>query len=278
LPSGATAVHAGGEDGLVKLDPDHPGFRDELYRSRRNAIARLALDYRDGDPAPLVDYTEAEHAVWRTVWENLAPLHATYACREYVECSAAVALDRQAIPQLRDVNVVLERATGFRMLPVAGLVGDRTFLGYLGRSVFLSTQYMRHPSRPLYTPEPDVIHELVGHAATFCHPGFVRLNRAFGVTAARVDEAALARIARIYWYTLEFGVVREGGALKVYGAGLFSSFGELGRFEREAELRPLDLEEAAARPYDPTDYQRILYVAPSFDEMVDAVTGWLARQ
>jgi phenylalanine-4-hydroxylase len=161
------------------------------------------------------------------------------------------------------------------MRPVAGLVSDRNFLGHLGRGVFLATQYMRHPSRPLYTPEPDVVHELVGHAATFCDPAFVRLNRAFGEAALRATPEQLSRIARVYWYTLEFGLCEEGGAVKAWGAGLLSSFGELGRFEDDAELRPLDLRAVAGTPYDPTDYQKVLYVAPDLPRTAEMVSAWL---
>src|SRR5258707_15466054 len=88
----------GGENELVKLDPDHPGFRDPSYRARRDAIARLALDYREGDPAPLVAYTDREHAVWRTVWENLEPLHRSRAIREWREGAPGPALDKRAGP------------------------------------------------------------------------------------------------------------------------------------------------------------------------------------
>ena len=162
--------HAGGTEELVPLDPDHPGFKDPVYRARRNAIAKLALDYREGQPLPDVEYTEDEQAVWRTVWEHLAPLHDRFACREWKESSKALALDRTRVPQLAEVNEALKRGAGFRMLPVAGLVQGRTFLGMMGKGSFLSTQYMRHHSVPLYTPEPDVVHELVGHAASLFHP------------------------------------------------------------------------------------------------------------
>jgi phenylalanine-4-hydroxylase len=263
--------------GLVQLDPDHPGFRDPIYRARRDAIARIAFEYRDGDPVPRVDYTDDEQEVWRTVWRNLAPLHDRYACGAYLGCSEKLRLDRARVPQLADVNLAIARATGFRMRPVAGLVSDRNFLGHLGRSTFLATQYMRHPSRPLYTPEPDVVHELVGHAATFCDPAFARLNRAFGEAAMRAAPEQLGRIARVYWYTLEFGLCEEGGGVKAYGAGLLSSFGELGRFEEHAELRPLDLDLVAATPYDPTDYQKVLYVAPALDRTAELVCRWLDR-
>jgi phenylalanine-4-hydroxylase len=268
------APHPWREGDLVQLDPDHPGFRDAAYRVRRNAIARLALDYQGG-PVPAVDYSQEEHDTWRTVWANLGPLHESHACAEYLDAAGAMRLDREQVPQIEQVNATLVRATGFAMRPVAGLVGDRTFLGYLSRGTFLATQYMRHPSRPLYTPEPDVVHELVGHAATFCDPGFARLNRAFGEAAQRVDAETLSKVARLYWYTLEFGVCREKGACKAYGAGLLSSFGELGGFEQRAELRPFDPAAIAETPYDPTDYQRVLFVAPSFAEAAERVCAWL---
>jgi len=275
---GEGSPHAGGAEELVPLDPDHPGFKDPVYRARRNAIARLALEYRDGDPLPHAKYTAEEHAVWRTVWEHLAPLHGRAACREWKESSAALALDRERVPQLAEVNEALRRGAGFRMLPVAGLVSGRMFLGMMGKGVFLSTQYMRHHSVPLYTPEPDVVHELVGHAASLFHPGIVKLSRRFGEAAWRVDDAALKRLELVYWYTLEFGLVEEGGERKAVGAGLLSSFGELGTFEANAEIRPLDCEEAASIPYDPTQYQKLLYVSSSFERMVEDVCTWLDRQ
>lgn len=263
------------EGEIVRLDPDHPGFKDPVYRRRRNEIAKLALAYRDGEPIPCVDYTPEEQAVWRLTWERLGPLHDRYACREWRESSRVLALDRDRVPQLPEVNLRLA-GSGFRMLPVAGLISGRGFLSAMAQGVFLSTQYMRHHSVPFYTPEPDVIHELVGHAASLFHPEVVRLSRLFGEAARRADEPAMGRLERAYWYTLEYGLVREEGAIRTYGAGILSSFGEMERFEREAEIRPLDLDDAAARPYDPTRYQPVLYLSESFGEMARDVTAWLA--
>ncbi|HEV8232063.1 MAG TPA: phenylalanine 4-monooxygenase [Thermoanaerobaculia bacterium] len=271
----SSAPHAGGEEELVKLDPDHPGFRDPVYRLRRNQIARLALEYHAGEPAPLVDYTNAEHAVWRTVWEHLAPLHGTNAVTEWREGAAELDLDQRFIPQLIEVNEDLKASPGIEMLPVAGLISARGFLCSLGRGVFLSTQYIRHHSMPLYTPEPDVVHELIGHATSFFRPEIVRLTRLFGEAALKADEETLRQLERVYWYTLEFGVAREDGDVKAYGAGLLSSFGELGRFASHAELKPFDLSEIARTNYDPTNYQKVLFVAPSFSEMEKHVGGWL---
>jgi phenylalanine-4-hydroxylase len=269
------APHAGGAAELVQLDPDHPGFRDPTYRARRDAIARAALEYREGDPPPIVDYTDEEHAVWRHVWEHLAPLHRERAVREWRQAAEQLDLDRRNVPQLVEVNDDLTESPGIEMLPVAGLISARGFLSALGRGVFLSTQYMRHHSMPLYTPEPDVVHELVGHATSFYSPEIVRLSRLFGEAALRADPATVQKLERGYWYTLEFGVAREGDAVKAYGAGLLSSYGELGQFRDRAVLAPFDLDRIAETPYDPTDYQKILFVAPSFSEMLRQTEDWI---
>jgi phenylalanine-4-hydroxylase len=268
--------HVAGIDDLVKLDPDHPGFRDPVYRARRNEIARIALAYNLGDPVPRIEYTEEEHAVWRAVRQRLAPVHERWACSAYRQSCALLALDDNRIPQLEDVNTVLQPRTGFRMVPVAGLVASRTFLTNLADSVFLATQYIRHASRPLYTPEPDVVHELCGHAVSFGSPTIARLNRIFGQAAARASDAMISVLERLYWYTAEFGLVEEHGSPKAFGAGLLSSFGELERFETSAFIKPFDPDEAADRPYDPTDYQSVLYLVPSLEAVVATLERWLA--
>ncbi len=260
---------------LVALDQDHPGFRDPEYRRRRDAIAAIALGYERGKPVPTVDYTPPEHGVWRTVWDHLAPLHDRYACAAYREGAARLALDKSRVPQLAELNVRLAQETGFSMLPVAGLITPKVFMDHLDDGIFLATQYMRHHSKPLYTPEPDVIHEVVGHAPTLVQEGFVRLSKAFGAASKRADPERTQHLIRLYWYTLEFGVVREAGKLMVCGAGLLSSYGELGRFEREANLVPLDIERVIETPFDPTSYQQTLFVADGFDRLVADVGAWL---
>jgi len=260
---------------LVELDQEHPGFRDAHYRERRDFIAHIALGYRSGDPVPDAPYTQEEHAVWKTILETVLPLHAKGVCEALNSVQTVLGLDRSRIPQLSAVNQKLRSISGFRMEPVAGLVDPRTFLEALAGRVFLSTQYIRHHSRPLYTPEPDVVHELVGHAASLIHPDIVELSVLFGRAARRADDAGIKKLIRAYWYTLEFGALEEGGQIKAYGAGLMSSAGELTRFSQVAELRTWDVERIAHTPFDPTDYQPQIYIAPSFPRMVKDVTAWL---
>jgi len=273
LPDAFT--HAGGAEALVALDPDHPGFRDSVYRERRNTIAQIALDHRTGSPVAHAPYSDDEHHVWALVHDSLAPLHAARACKEILELQKVLPLPEARVPQLADLNPRLYAVAGFTMEPVAGLVSARTFLMHLGRRVFLSTQYIRHASKPFYTPEPDVIHELVGHAATLIHPGIAELNRVVGEAACVADAPSMARLERVYWYTLEFGLVREGSDIKAFGAGLLSSSGELDRCTRVPTLHGWDLEAMAATPYDPTTFQDVLFVAPSFTRLLCDVTAWV---
>jgi phenylalanine-4-hydroxylase len=267
--------HAGGETDLIELDPDHPGFRDEVYRERRNEIARIALAYQSGEPVPHAPYIEEEHAVWTSIWDSLAPLHSTKVASEILELQRFLPIAHDRIPQLRDLNQDLFNAAGFRMEPVAGLVTARTFMRYLGQRVFLSTQYIRHHSRPFYTPEPDVVHEIVGHAATLVHPGIAEVNRLLGMAADVANEQEMERVGNIYWYTMEFGLVQERGEVKAYGAGLLSSVGELEGYESNVTLHDWDLNQMATTGFDPTQFQTELYVAPSFTQMLVDVSRWV---
>ena len=262
---------------IVDLDPDHPGFRDREYRARRNAIADIAMSYRPGQEIPHAPYTEEEHEVWHTIWTALGPAHREHACAEYLDSLAKLDFDRDRIPQLDEISRKVEAISGFRLEPVAGLVEPRIFLESLARGVFLCTQYIRHHSTPLYTPEPDVAHEIIGHAVTLASPRLAEINRLFGEAVRRTKSAdELDRLARVYWFTIEFGVLRENGQIKAYGTGLLSSAGELAEMHK-AELRPLDLDAAANHVYDPTHYQAFLFCAESFDEMYSSLRSFLTR-
>jgi phenylalanine-4-hydroxylase len=260
---------------IVQLDPDHPGFRDPAYRARRNRIAEIALAYNEGEPIPDAPYTVEEHEVWRTIRRVLEPAHRKYACREYLSCVKRLDLPENRIPQLGEVSLKVSAVSGFRLEPVAGLVEPRVFLESLARGVFLSTQYIRHHSTPLYTPEPDVAHEIIGHAVTLASAPLAELNRLVGCAVKRTTSTeGMERLARVYWFTIEFGVLLEEGTVKAYGTGLLSSAGELEAMHR-AELRPLDLEAASRCEFDPTAYQPVLFCADSFEEMYKSMKDYL---
>lgn len=260
----------------VVLGSDHPGFSDPVYRRRRNALAALALDWRPGQPVPEPSYSDAEHGVWRAVARRLEPLHAEHACRAYLEAKEDLGLPVDRVPQLREVTDRLAPLTGFSYLPVAGLAPLRDFYGAFASSVFFSTQYLRHPSMPLYTPEPDIVHEVVGHANQLAAPAFAPLYRLVGDAVARTrGEEALRFLSRVFWFSLEFGVVEEAGEVKAYGAGILSSPGETAAF-RSAEIRPLDVVAMGTVPYDITRYQPVLFGARSMSHLVDTLAGFFS--
>lgn len=262
------------EHHLVDLDADHPGFRDTQYRARRDAIARQAVAHRTGEPVEDVAYTSAEQGVWQAIWAELHPLHLEHAHSEIQRFQDQLGLRHGDIPQFAELNRELA-ATGFSLEPVAGLVSPAEFLHGLADGVFCATQYMRHPSRPLYTPEPDVVHELVGHGAGLLHPELATLNHLFGRAALQADESRIWRILRVYWWSIEFGLVREDGAIKAFGAGLLSSAGELGGALDGPELREWNLTDMALTPFDPSSQNQVLFVAPSWSDMVADLTAWL---
>jgi phenylalanine-4-hydroxylase len=271
------------DERLLELPADHPGVSDLAYRGRRAAIAAVGEAYRPGDPIPAVAYAPEEDAVWRTVAGELAGLHERYAVAAYRSGATRLGLPTAEVPQLAAVSDRLTELTGWSITPVPGLVPTRTFYEALGERRFCSTQYIRHHSVPFYTPEPDVVHELVGHANALAEPRFASLYELAGQAARRsTTPAALEAFSRIFWFSLEFGVCWEATAsgepeLRTYGAGLLSSYGEIQAF-RAAEVRPLDVRAMATLDYDITRYQPVLFAADSFDHAYEVLAttfaGW----
>jgi phenylalanine-4-hydroxylase len=260
----------------AELPEDHPGFSDPEYRARRGAIADVGAHYHSGDPIPDVTYTPEEDEVWRLVSHELARKHERYACRAYLDGAAALTLPTDRMPQLREVDERVHALGRFHIEPVPGLVPTRVFYGALARRTFLSTQYIRHHSVPFYTPEPDIVHEIIGHANMLANPAFADLYEEAGKASVKASsDAALDFFSKVFWFTLEFGVVHEDGELKAYGAGLLSSYGEIEEF-RNADIRPWDIARMGTLEYDITRYQPILFAAESFERMVEDLTAFFS--
>jgi phenylalanine-4-hydroxylase len=258
-------------DVTVHLADNHPGAVDPEYRTRRNALATLAIEWQPGSPPPVAPYTEAEHDVWRIVCGELHGLHERLACSLYLEGKQRLGLPESRIPQLVEVNGLLGPLTGFQYVPAAGLVPLLEFYGSLADGLFHSTQYVRHHSVPLYTPEPDVLHEVVGHGNCLAHERFAVLYRLAGEAVRRVQTTeALEFISKVFWFSLEFGVLREDGEVRSYGAGLLSSYGEIQQVA-QADLRPLDVARMGVQTYDITHYQPVLFCGNGFAEVEDVV-------
>ncbi|EPB76177.1 Biopterin-dependent aromatic amino acid hydroxylase [Ancylostoma ceylanicum] len=252
-------------------DPRHPGHGDAAYIARRQFLNDHALEYRHGDPIPIVEYTEEEHATWKEVYEKLRGLHETHTCLAYRKnlklLEDAGVLTSERIPQIRDVNKYLQKRTGFILRPCSGLLSARDFLASLAFRVFQTTTYLRHSGKPHHSPEPDLIHELLGHVPMFADPMVAQMSQDIGLMSLGASDEQIEKLATVYWFIIEFGLCREEGKLKAIGAGLISAYGELMHAcSDKPEHRDFDPVTTAVQKYEDSDYQPLYFVAQSIQD------------
>ncbi|MFI2207315.1 phenylalanine 4-monooxygenase [Streptomyces sp. NPDC020192] len=250
---------------------DAPSLAAEpsAYRQRRDEIAARAADHVLGEPIPEVEYTDAEHALWRLVSERLAERHRHLAAPEFRDAAERLGVATDGVPQLQDVSDRLDRLTGFRLRPAAGVVPFALFCGSLADEYFHSTQYLRDGATPFYSTEPDILHEVIGHGSAMADDRFAALYRLAGEAVRRVEsETAVQFVAKTFWFTIECGLLDAADGPRAYGASIVSSYGELEHF-RSAEIRPLDIADMARVDYDITQYQTTLYSARSLAHLED---------
>ncbi|KAE9550278.1 hypothetical protein FO519_006516 [Halicephalobus sp. NKZ332] len=260
------------------LDADHPGFKDDEYRRRRMMFADVALNYKQGQSIPRIEYTESEKTTWGIIYRKLRELHMKHACAEFLEnfelLEQHCGYSADNIPQLEDISNFLKMKTGFRLRPVAGYLSARDFLAGLAFRVFNCTQYVRHHADPFYTPEPDTVHELMGHMALFANPDFAQFSQEIGLASLGASEDDLKKLATLYFFSIEFGLCTVGHdhitnkpKYKVYGAGLLSSAGELEHaVEGKSEIIRFDPDRVIQQECLITTFQEAYFYTRNFEE------------
>jgi phenylalanine-4-hydroxylase len=219
----------------------HPYFKDIEYRKRRDMFNEVAQSWTITDPIPHIDYTQDDLKAWSYIYRNIKPLHQQYFCKKFNENFAKLEkyckLGENNICQLGAISEYLQKETGFRLKPVHGILSQREFLNALAHRVFCCTQYIRHHENPEYTPEPDMIHEVMGHMSLLSDPEFADLSQKIGLVSLGQSDENIAKIGALYLYTIEFGSIKEGEDVKCYGAGIASCIDEIKNFVQNKEKR-----------------------------------------
>lgn len=218
------------------------------------------------------NYTAEEHATWRTLYERQTKLLPGRACDAFVAGMQALPIGADEIPDFRRLSDVLMKATGWRVVAVPGLVPDEVFFEHLANRRFPAGQFIRKPTQLDYLEEPDVFHDVFGHVPMLMHPVIADYIQAYGLGGLRAQKlGVLPQLARVYWYTVEFGLVEQDGGLRIYGSGIASSYAESVFAIDDASPNRIrfDLERVMRTHYRIDDFQETYFVIRDLDELLE---------
>ena len=224
---------------------------------------------------PWADYSAGDHDVWRQLYERQRELLVGRASDEFLIAQDAMGMTPDRIPKFSDLNQVLRDATGWELIGVEGLLPELDFFDHLANRRFPVTWWIRKPEQIDYIEEPDLFHDLFGHVPLLMNPLFADYMQAYGrggVKAHGIGPDALVNLTRLYWYTVEFGLIRQKEGLRIYGSGIVSSKGEsIYCLESEAPNRiGFDLERIMRTRYRIDTYQKTYFVIDSFEQLIAA--------
>jgi phenylalanine-4-hydroxylase len=251
----------------LDLEAGHPGLGDTGYVQRRKELFALCRHHRlDRLGPPLIEYTAEETRIWREVSPKLDELHHKYASHIYLQAKRTLGISQTEIPQLRHLSERLTRETRMHLIPAEGPLPYRTFYQYIGDRGFPVTQFIRHGSHPEFTPEPDMIHDCLGHVPPLMNRDYAELLTLIGkAVSTTVDPMQVLALKRFSWFSIEFGLIEEEGETRVFGAGILSSTGEIPfSFSADVKRRPFLTSEVIETDYDPSRMQDQLFIIPSF--------------
>jgi phenylalanine-4-hydroxylase len=265
----------------LELEPGHPGQGDEGYIRRRRELFALCRKHRlEGLGPPLIDYTPEETRIWREVSPKLDELHVRHASAVYLRAKRDLAITQDEIPQLRHLSERLRRETAMHLVPAEGALPYRTFYEYIGERGFPVTQFIRHGSHPEFTPEPDMIHDCLGHVPPLMNRDYAELLVLIGKAVATTTQGdQVLALKRFSWFSIEFGLIEEAGDVKVFGAGILSSTGEIpySLLSPEVTRQPFVTDVVTETDYDPSRMQDRLFIAPSLPFLRRELEGLVRR-
>ena len=247
---------------------DAPVVDTEKLDSRKLVAAAPYLIEQDW-----AAYTPEQHAIWTELVTRRMPQLREHACSAYLEGFEQIGLQEDQLPVLKKVSERLEPRTGWNSTAVSGFLPADAFFEMLAARKFPTTTWIRSRDAMEYTPEPDIFHDVFGHVPMHAHPVFADFLEHYGKVCASVIDRpeALERLGRLFWFTVEFGLIRQAGELKVYGSGLISSHGESTRvLAGGCEVRAFDLDEVMGQAMDTGEMQPVLFAVESFDEIYEA--------
>lgn len=251
----------------LELEPGHPGLGDEAYIRRRKELFALCRKNRlERLGPPLIKYNEEETRIWREVSPKLDELHVQYASQLYLKAKRDLAITREEIPQMRDLSQRLRRESNMYLVPAEGALPYRTFYQYIAERGFPVTQFVRHSSHPEFTPEPDIIHDCLGHVPPLMNHDYAELLTLIAKAASTTPRGdQVLALKRFSWFSIEFGLIEESHDVKVFGAGILSSTGEIpySLFSPDVTRRPFVTDVVINQDYDPSRMQDKLFIAPS---------------
>ncbi len=216
-------------------------------------------------------YRAADHALWDRLFARQRAMLAARATPAFLKGVDVLRLSRPGIPEFTELSARLMDLTGWSVVAVPGLVPDAVFFEHLANRRFVAGRFIRSAAQCDYLPEPDIFHDVFGHVPLLADPVFADFMQAYGAGGLRArKQGALDRLARLYWYTVEFGLIRAAGGLKLYGAGIASSHGEaIFALDDPAPHRlAFDLKRLMRTPYRIDDYQQTYFVIDSFDDLL----------
>ncbi len=252
----------------LELELDHPGLGDSRYIERRRELFHLTRQHRlERLGPPMITYLPEETRIWREVSPKLDELHVQYACSMYVKAKRDLAITQSEIPQLRILSERVKHETNMHLVPAEGALPYRTFYRYIGERGFPVTQFIRHGSHPEFTPEPDMIHDCLGHVPPLMNQDYAEMLTLVGKAVSATNNGQhVLHLKRFSWFSIEFGLMDEVGETKVFGAGILSSTGEIpySLHSKDVTRRPFVTDVVINTDYDPSHMQVNLFVAPSF--------------